>query len=104
MRRTIMRGAALLLALTVSACGPEYDPLTRPGVWEASHVNRANLTLTAASPADLVRGTGTSATEGVSQVSAVERLRTDKVKKLPDSGLTDLQITSTGNNNQTSGQ
>jgi type IV pilus biogenesis protein CpaD/CtpE len=102
MRRILFISSALCLGLT--GCGPAYEPLTREGVWRAEHTNRANLTLMAASPADLVRGTGTTATDGQVEAAAVERYRNDKVKKLPDSGLTQLSVNGSGGNNAGGGQ
>jgi type IV pilus biogenesis protein CpaD/CtpE len=55
----------------------------------------------AASPADLVRGTGTSATDGQVAAAAVERYRNDKVKKLPQADIAQI---SSGANNSSGGQ
>jgi hypothetical protein len=103
MRRTLLIATFVACGFGLAGCGPAYEPLTREGVWRAEHVNRADLTLMAASPADLVRGTGTSATDGQVEAAAVERYRLDKVKKLPDSGLTQIQTTGSGSNNTSSG-
>ena len=48
---------ALLLGgtATLAACGQDYDPLTRDGLWHPNHSNRADLALMVANPADLVR-------------------------------------------------
>ena len=86
--RTQLTAAALLGGLlSLSACGPEYDPLTREGLWAPIHANRANLVAQVANPADLVRGTGQSGGDGQLAAAAVDRLRTDKVKKLPNADI-----------------
>ncbi len=97
MRRDTLALTTLCLGLGLAGCDT-YDPQTREGVWQASHANRANLTLMAASPADLVRGTGTTVTDGQNSVAAVDRFHTDKVKKLPDSGISQISITGSGGN------
>ncbi len=105
MRTPSPRLAASLTALAgllaLSACGPDVDPLTREGLWHPTHVNRANLVAMVANPADLVRGTGSATADGLLAAAAVERLRTDKVKKLPSADVaTDI---ATGANENTGG-
>jgi hypothetical protein len=88
-------GMAALLAL--AGCDTN-DPLLRDGAWQPQHVSRTNLTLSAAYPADLVRGSGTAHTDGVLAAAAVDRLHTNKVKKMLDSGLSDITAKSQGGN------
>jgi len=73
--------------LALSACGPDYDPLTREGLWHPTHVNRSNLVSMVANPADLVRGQAAAGSDGDLASAAVDRLRTDKVKKLPTNDI-----------------
>jgi hypothetical protein len=89
-RKSILTLAALAGATALAGCGPEYDPLTRAGVWTPEHVNRANLVLMAANPADLVRGTGETGSNGILAAAAINRLQTDKLKKLLNSGTSDV--------------
>ena len=51
-----------------------------------------------ANPADLVRGTGVSTGDGQLAAAAVDRLRTDKVKKLPASDVAQFGAGSSGEN------
>jgi len=94
--KMILTATALAGAVSLTACGPAYDPLTRAGVWSPEHVSRANLVLMAANPADLVRGTGEPGTNGAVAAAAVARLEAGKVKKLPEAGLSDVHTTSQG--------
>ncbi len=89
-----MRTTLCLLALagtlvSLSAC-EEYDPLYREGLYRPLHSNRANLVAEVANPADLVRGTGSNVADGQLAAAAVDRLRTDKVKKLPQTDVADI--------------
>ena len=86
---------AVTLAAPVAGCNT-YDPLLRAGVWHPIGVNRTNETLMAANPADLVRGHGVQGSDGVLASAAVDRLMNNKVKKLPDSGLSDVAVKSQG--------
>ncbi|HTZ71322.1 MAG TPA: hypothetical protein VMB71_11780 [Acetobacteraceae bacterium] len=86
-------GAASLVGL--AGCDT-YDPLLRDGLWHPTHVNRADLTMMAANPADLVRGTGTHSTDGVLAAAAIQRLHDNKVKKLPEAGISDIHVSSQG--------
>ena len=96
-RRLAAIGALSLMA-AIAGCGPEYDPLVREGLWNPSHVNRQNLTLQVANPGDLVRGSGTQGGDGQLAAAAVDRLRNDKVKKLPAADLAQVTATSSGSN------
>ena len=84
---------------TLTACGP--DPLYREGSWNPSHVNGANLTLMVANPADLRKGSGTTLSDGQIATAAIERLRMDKVKKLPASDVATIATGNSGDNNGT---
>jgi type IV pilus biogenesis protein CpaD/CtpE len=92
---------ALLLGgtATLAGCGPDFDPLTREGLWHPNHANHSNLTLMVANPADLVRGTGTNTADGQLAAAAIDRLRNDKVKKLPASDIANIGASSSGENN-----
>ena len=89
---------ALGSLLALSACGPQYDPLSREGLFQPLRANRADLALEAANPADLVRGTGRSTSDGQAAVAAVDRLRQDKVKKLPASDVSTIAAGASGDN------
>ncbi len=94
-----VRSLAAGALLGVSACGPAFDPLTREGLWRPDdHVNHSNLVVMVANPADLVRGTGTTTADGQLATVAVERLRQDKVKKLPASDIAALSAGNSGDN------
>jgi hypothetical protein len=108
-RRKRLRSAAILsammsgvLLLPLAACGPQYDPLTREGLWQPTHVNRSNLVLMVANPADLTRGTGTTKADGQIAAAAAERLRNDKVKRLPASDISQISTSNSGDNNASS--
>ena len=94
MRRLCRLGAAGAL-LAMAGCDAT-DPAYRDGLWHPMHVNRTNLTLSAAYPADLVRGSGVTGTDGVVAAAAVDRLHINKVKKLPEAGLSEVKVTSQG--------
>ncbi len=92
---SVKRTACGLVLLALGACDAT-DPQLRDGLWHPIHVNRANLTLTAAYPADLVRGSGVVGSDGPLSVAAVDRLHNNKVKKLPEAGLSEVHVTGQG--------
>jgi len=101
--------ASMSLLLATAACdgkyspfNPAYDPLVREGLWQPAHSNRQNLTLQVADPGDLVHGTGTTGADGQLAAAAVDRLRNDKVKKLPASDVAQVTVQSSGNNDSSS--
>jgi hypothetical protein len=87
---------ALAPLACLAGCGPEYDPTTREGLWTPAHSNRADLVMQAANPSDLTFGKGQSGSDGQLDAAAVERLRIGKVKKLPDSGVSQISVTAGG--------
>jgi hypothetical protein len=103
-RATALRaaaGAALLLGL--AGCDQVFssanDPLVREGLFQPGHSNHQNLVLQVANPADLVRGSGTTGADGQLAAAAVDRLRNEKVKKLPASDIAQVSTSNTGDNN-----
>ena len=96
--------AATTLLAGLAGCGPQYDPLTREGLWHPNHANRANLVMQVANPADLVRGTGATTSDGQLAAAAVDRLRNDKLKPLPAAGVSEISTTNSGANNTGGGQ
>lgn len=104
LRSVLLRGSAMCLLLGTAACGPQFDPLTREGLWEPTdHINHTNLTLQVANPGDLVRGTGTTGGDGQIAAAAVDRLRNDKLKKLPASDISQITAGNSGDNNTSGG-
>jgi hypothetical protein len=94
-RKIMLLAASALCAGALGGC-ETYDPQLRAGVWHPIHPNRANLAMMAASPADLVHGHGSQTTDGILAAAAIDRLESNKLKKLPDAGLSDVQVKSQG--------
>ena len=102
--RNLCNGLVLAGALlSLASCSEAYDPLYRDGLWEPTHPNRANLALMVANPTDLVRGTGRATADGQLAAAAVDRLRNDKVKKLPAADVAAFGAGSSGENNSSAG-
>ena len=76
-----------LVALVAVAGCDALDPYGREGAWRPAGVNEQNLAVMAARPAERVLGTGEERAAGFAAAGAVERLRADKVKPLPDIGV-----------------
>jgi hypothetical protein len=92
-RRNALRCSALLMPLLLAACGGDLgDPYKRPYTWEPGHVNESNLQAMVADPHDLVAGRSGTSVPSQGAALAVARLRADRVKPLPDSGLAKLVI------------
>ena len=92
MKPVLATGAAAAM-LAAGGCDAT-DPLLRAGLWRPNHASRVNLTVSAAYPADLVRGSGATTTDGTVAAAAVDRLHNDKVKKLPEAGLSEIETKS----------
>ncbi|MDO9709135.1 hypothetical protein [Paracraurococcus lichenis] len=87
----------LLLPLLATAACDALDPYKREGNWRPAQVNEANLAVMVANPAELRRGTGAPGTAGFVATGAIERLRADRVKPLPDTGLARIITVPSGN-------
>jgi type IV pilus biogenesis protein CpaD/CtpE len=95
-RSGVSAAVIVVSVAALSGCGPQYDPLTREGLWQPTHANRANLVLQVADPSDLTSGKGTTGSDGQLDSAAVERLRAGKVKKLPDSNIAQVSTSGSG--------
>ncbi|MEN0076018.1 MAG: hypothetical protein AAGC69_16640 [Paracraurococcus sp.] len=80
-------GLLLLSALAALAGCHALDPYAGEGRWRPAGVNEQNLAVMLVHPEERVQGTGGGAAAGTTAAAAIERLRADKVKPLPDSGL-----------------
>lgn len=76
----------LLLVAPLCGCAA-IDPFTREGVWRPTGANEANLQAMLDNPQDLIAGRGASGSNATMAAQAVERLRTDRVRPLPASGI-----------------
>lgn len=70
------------LMLLGACAGQDFD---RPGTWQATGVNQANLNAMAASPAHLTLGVGNTTSRGPTAAQAIIRLDEDRRRPLPDS-------------------
>jgi hypothetical protein len=93
MPRAVVFTLSMLLGLT--GC-QQTDPLLRDGVWRPNGSNDTALRAMAAVPADLARGARAGPANGTVAAAAVERLQTDRVKPLLDSGLAQIVPVSAG--------
>jgi type IV pilus biogenesis protein CpaD/CtpE len=90
----MLRLTTLLLAVLLVLAGCDRtDPYLRAGNWRPNGSNAANLRAMVAVPADLVTaapaGPAGSA-DGDLAAAAVNRLRHDQVRPLPDSGIAQI--------------
>jgi len=78
----------LALPLLAATAGCEiFDPYKREGTWRPTAANEQNLATMAVLPAERVRGTGVAGAAGSNAAGAIDRLRADRVKPLPDTGV-----------------
>ncbi|TDG30503.1 hypothetical protein [Paracraurococcus ruber] len=85
----------LLLPLLLGGC-EAADAYHRPGTWRPEAANERNLRAMLVRPEELVRGTGEAGAQGATAAQAIERLRADRVKPLPDTGLARLVVVANG--------
>lgn len=83
MRRSFL----LLLPLLVMPGCDAFDPYKRDGNWRPAQVNAGNLAALVVNPDELRRGTGATGAVGFTAAGAIDRLRADRVKPLPDTGI-----------------
>ena len=82
-RDTIRLMLAACLTTLVSGCDA-LEPFERPHTWHPTGANQANLAAMVADPIDLTRGQGTGGSVGIKAAAAIDRLRRDRVKQLPE--------------------
>src|SRR3954465_14811766 len=83
----------LVVALLVAGCAYDpYDPYLRPGTWNPTGVNDANLRAMVANPHDLVEGTGQGASSGAEAAPPVARVLAGKRYPLPKLNAADINI------------
>ena len=88
------RAPLLLLPLLagLSAC-ESIDPYTAEGRWRPLGANESNLRAMVADPAHLDRGVPAARVDAQTATAAVDRLRRDRVKPLPASGVSLINVT-----------
>jgi hypothetical protein len=77
----------LCFAVVVLAGCDVTDPYHREGVWHPGDTNEVNLRAMVVSPSDLVRGVSSPGGDGQQAAAALDRLRNDKPRPLPDSAI-----------------
>ncbi len=84
----------LIGALIVSGCSAYdlTDPYNRPGTYNPTGVNDANLRAMVVNPHDLVEGTGERTTTGAVAAPPVARLLAGKRYPLPDLNAASVNI------------
>jgi type IV pilus biogenesis protein CpaD/CtpE len=83
LRRSALAGLGLLLLAGCAAT----DPYQREGMWRPNGANASNLRTMVVSPADLVRGVEEPGSSGQQAAMALDRMRQEKVRALPDSAV-----------------
>ncbi len=83
----------LIGALLVAGCDTYLtDPYQRPGTYNPTGVNDANLRVMVANPHDLVEGTGAGASTGAEAAPPVARLLSGKRYPLPQLNAAEVDI------------
>lgn len=81
------------LSFALSACS-SMDPLTQPYTWRPLHVYDANIAAQVERKSDLYEGRHLGPSDGHRAAVAVQRWRDDKVRKLPDTNVAQVQSNS----------
>jgi hypothetical protein len=83
----------LTVALLVAGCTYDMsDPYLRPGTWNPTGDNDANLRAMVANPHDLVEGTGQGTSAGAEAAPPVARLLAGKRYPLPQLNASDINV------------
>jgi hypothetical protein len=90
MRRPMLLLLHTLLLAGTAVLGGCSDPFQREGTWHSTGVNDDNLRAMVADTRDLDRGVSEPGANGRLATAAVTRLRTGRVKPLPDSGISKI--------------
>lgn len=95
MPHRIRAGLVILWPLLLASCAAT-DPFGRPGMWNFTGANAANLAVMVADPLDLARGRDHAIADGRLAAAAVSRLRNDRAKPLPNSDTTSVMSSGGG--------
>ncbi len=99
-RHLVLRPITLAVGVVLVLAGCNLvDPYKKAGVWRPSMVNDTNLELQIARSSDLTMGRGTTGADGETAAAPVDRLRKDKVKALPLSGIAPIGASAGGGSN-----
>ena len=90
MRPAIIMLALLALAGCALAGCDRVDPYKREGIWRPMGANDANLRAMVTVPSDLVAASRETRADGGRAAAALVRLRNDRVRPLPASGISKL--------------
>jgi hypothetical protein len=83
----------LIGALFVAGCDSYLtDPYLRPGTYNPTGVNDANMRVMVANPHDLVEGTGTGASTGAEAAPPVARMLAGKRYPLPNLNAAEIDV------------
>lgn len=88
--------ALSLAALLIGGCAWIVDPQNAPGTWRPTGVNEHNLRVMAAVPAEIGQGAPLAPADAQVAREAADRLRADRVRALPDSGVARIITTPSG--------
>ena len=91
----LRRQLLCIVVLSLTGCDAT-DPYLKQGTWRPNGANDANLRAMVVSPSDLVRGVDSSQGDGRQAAAALDRLRNDKPRSLPDSGIAKVVPISSG--------
>jgi hypothetical protein len=94
----VLRPTFLLLLLVLAGC-KQTDPYLRQGVWRPNGANEANLRAMVVVPSELVSAAPAAPADGGLSATALNRLRHDQVRRLPDTGV--AQVVPVGNGQST---
>jgi hypothetical protein len=91
----MLRIGWLIVAFLISGCTYDMsDPYLRPGTWNPTSDNDANLRAMVANPRDLSEGTGQGASAGAEAAPPVARVLAGKRYPLPALNASDINIVS----------
>jgi len=79
-------GLAVVALFALGGCNPNFDPMERPGTWQATGANDHNLRAMVATPSHLERGVGAGTDRAQAGSLAATRLFTDRRRRLPPVG------------------
>jgi hypothetical protein len=83
----------LVVALLAVGCAYDpYDPYLRPGTWNPTGDNNANLRAMVTNPHDLVEGTGQGTSAGAEAAPPVTRLLAGKRYPLPQLNASGINV------------